>query len=121
MGHEGPVTALAVVETPDGPMIASGSDDGTIRLWDGRTGAPGPVLEGHEGVVTALAVVETPDGPKIASGSSDRTIRLWDPVLGSLAAHFVFDVAVSSLSQAGRSRIAVGCTDGGVHMMTIRP
>jgi WD40 repeat protein len=58
--------------------LASGSVDGTIRLWDVARGAEDARLEGHPDAVMALCVL--PDG-RLASGSADRTIRLWDVAL----------------------------------------
>jgi WD40 repeat protein len=60
--------------------LASGGDDGTIRVWevDGRLrplrGAL--VLKGHDSPVRCLAW--HPDGRRLASGGDDRTVRLWD-------------------------------------------
>ena len=82
-GHTGGVTALAVL--PDGRAL-SGSEDGTLRLWDLASGES-RVLAGHTGGVTALAVL--PDG-RALSGSDDGTLRLWDLASGEsrvLAGH----------------------------------
>jgi WD40 repeat protein len=73
-GHSDWVSALCVL--PDG-RLASGSSDGTIRLWDMVRGAEAARLEGHSDWVTVLCVL--PDG-RLASGSDDGTIRLWDVV-----------------------------------------
>jgi WD40 repeat protein len=73
-GHSGSVMAVAF--SPDGKRIASGSDDGTIKLWDAATGEPQKTLAGHSAWVTAVAF--SPDGKRIASGSNDGTIKLWD-------------------------------------------
>jgi WD40 repeat protein len=65
------------------PVIASGGEDRTIRLWDARTSEPiGAPLEGHIDHVTSAAFGMIDGRPVIASGSRDRTIRLWDARTG---------------------------------------
>jgi WD40 repeat protein len=56
-------------------ILASGSRDETVRLWDVATGYPRATLTGHGGWVTAVAF--SPDGTMLASGSYDRTVKLW--------------------------------------------
>jgi WD40 repeat protein len=62
-------------------VVASGSYDKTVRLWDAVTGAPLQTLEGHSGWVMSVAF--SPDGKVVASGSYDKTVRLWDAVTGA--------------------------------------
>ena len=71
----------SVVFSPDGKILASGSYDNTVKLWDVATGASLSTLEGHEYVVYSVAF--SPDGKTLASGSSDRTIKLWDVATGA--------------------------------------
>ena len=64
-----------------GERIVTAGADGTIRLWDGRTGrALGLPWRGHAGPVTRVAF--TPDGSRVLSGGKDGSVRLWDVVSG---------------------------------------
>jgi WD40 repeat protein len=62
--------------TPDSRILATASYDGTLKLWDTRSGEALRTLSGHQSLVLSLAV--SPDGNTLASGSNDNTIKLWD-------------------------------------------
>jgi WD40 repeat protein len=66
-----------VVFSPDGKALASGGEDGAIRLWDPALGKSlGEPFSGHHGIINSVAF--SPDGMLLASGGDDGTIRLWD-------------------------------------------
>ena len=61
--------------SPDGSMLASGSRDNTIRLWDVETHDVLHTITEHEDDVWTVAF--SPDGKTLASGGGD-TVSLWD-------------------------------------------
>ncbi|MFN6028589.1 MAG: helix-hairpin-helix domain-containing protein, partial [Dolichospermum sp.] len=72
-GHSYSVNSVAY--SPDGQILASGSGDDTIKLWNVNTGNLLQTLEGHFNSVTSVAY--SPDGQTLASGSWDKTIKIW--------------------------------------------
>jgi WD40 repeat protein len=79
-GHTDHVRAVAW--SPDGAMLASGSDDLTLIIWDTRTGEPLRTSRANaDGGWTISCVAWSPDGTKIAS-CSGTTVFLWDAETG---------------------------------------
>jgi len=68
--------------SPDGRMLASPSEDKTIRLWDAETGECLRTIKGHTRLICSVAF--NPEGGSVASGSDDATIKLWDAATGRL-------------------------------------
>ena len=66
----------SVTFSPDAGLIAAGSDDNTVRLWDLQAKKLVHQFNGHAGLVTSVAF--SPDGRLITSVSYDKTLRLWD-------------------------------------------
>ena len=62
-------------------LLASGSDDNTVRLWDKNSGNQLRSLTGHTSWVMAVAF---DSNYMLASGSNDKTIKLWDKNSGGL-------------------------------------
>ncbi len=79
-GHKNYIRCLSY--SPDSRIIASGSNDQTIRLWDVETGKHIRTLIGHESDITELSF--SPDGSTLISVSSDMTINFWDITSGEL-------------------------------------
>jgi len=78
--HGGRATSVAI--SPDGKLLASGSDDATIKLWDIAKGSLLFTLNSHTSYVWGLDF--SPDGTVLASASDDNTIKLWSVSNGSL-------------------------------------
>jgi WD40 repeat protein len=116
-GHRGAVTTVTF--SPDDRLLASGSADKTVKLWDAATGKEVRSLEGHTGRVTALAFA--PDGKRLATASADQTVRMWDTATGEqllcLEGHQGVVTSVA-FSPDGRS-IASGSEDKSVRLWVV--
>ncbi len=74
-----------VAFSPDGKILATGVEDGTIKLWDASAGSLVRTLRDHHnrGAVTGLAY--SPDGKTLASiGFTGQSITVWDAASGDL-------------------------------------
>jgi WD40 repeat protein len=67
--------AVSIAFSPDSQIMATGSLDGTLRLWEIAGGRMLMEVSGHYGQIQRLAF--TPDGTSLVSGSQDGTILRW--------------------------------------------
>jgi len=80
-GHTEFITAVKY--SPDGTLIASGSNDNTIKIWDAINGGSAKLnLVGHTNTVSSVAF--SPDGKRLASTSWDGAVKIWNPISGKL-------------------------------------
>jgi WD40 repeat protein/transcriptional regulator with XRE-family HTH domain len=133
MTHDDGVTSVAF--SPNGNYVASGSEDGTARVWEVATGKEvarmtHPRRENSHRSSSADSVDFSPDGKYIVSGSSDKTARVWEVGTGKEIArmthdHYVLSVAfspngnyVASGSEDGTARVWEAMTGKEVARMT---
>lgn len=78
IAENGPMDAgvTSVSVSPDGVLLAAGSLDTVVRIWDARTGQLLDKLRGHKDSVYSVAF--SPDGAFLVSGSLDKTLKMWD-------------------------------------------
>ncbi|HAZ47338.1 MAG TPA: hypothetical protein DDW76_16615 [Cyanobacteria bacterium UBA11369] len=101
-GHLDTVTTVAFSPTPT--ILATGSADNTVKIWQSDTGKLIRTLLGHSDTVNCVAFSPNNNGetpPLIASGSGDKTIKIWHldtgKLIHSLTGHSVtvFSIAFS--------------------------
>jgi WD40 repeat protein len=79
-GHGDPVNSVAFSQ--DSKLLASASDDTTVKIWDTSTGSLQQTLEGHSDPVKSVAFSQ--DSKLLASASDNTTVKIWDASTGSL-------------------------------------
>lgn len=113
-GHEGAIYALAI--SPDGKILASGSDTGGVYLWDlPARRLQGEVLTPQESLGEVYQLAFSPDGNILATGYRKGEIILWDvatrqPSVEILRGHS--DVISSLVFSADGQTLASGSDDG---------
>ena len=98
----GIATYNALAFSPDGTLLATGTGEGDVRIWETNSGNLLQTLTGH--IYAVRYVLFSPDGTMIASGASDNTARVWQVSNGINMAKYriktdVRDIAWSPDSQ----------------------
>lgn len=106
-------TVRALAFRPDGLMLASGSDDQIIRLWDPSTGQLMRSLHEHRDGIYGLCFWPTRE--VMISASSDKTLRVWGlesgQQLGVLMGH---RLKVSGIAISADGAYMASCSNGSV-------
>lgn len=68
--------------SPNGKLIATASEDGTIKIWSARTALLVRTIVGHEGAVRSCHFAK--DSRALVSCGVDKTIRIWDTFIGEM-------------------------------------
>lgn len=72
-GHSDGVLSLAF--SPSGALLASGSEDNTVKIWKMPDALDVKTIPAHSGNVTSVAFF--PDGNSLASAGWDKTVKVW--------------------------------------------
>ncbi|MFF5075932.1 P-loop NTPase fold protein [Actinoplanes sp. NPDC000266] len=122
-GHEGPVRCLAKVLRPgERNSLLSAGADGTVRIWDTRTGSK--TLVEHDGLVLELMVLDMPDGRQLmVSTGEDGCVNYLDlnaiEVSGQIDSDLTAVSALCAVKSDGVVHAAMGGSDGGIRLADI--
>ena len=121
-GHSQDVRSVAV--SPDGLAIASGSFDGTIKIWNLETGTLIRTLTGHSDageIVSSVAIA--PNGTLLVSSSNGfgGTIKIWNLATGELLSTIPgTSLGISSIAISPDSKLlASGSEDGNIYLWNL--
>ncbi|WP_283137121.1 trypsin-like peptidase domain-containing protein [Rhizohabitans arisaemae] len=78
-GHTGGVNAVCAFTFDRRTLLATGGDDGTVRIWDPTTSHPIANLTGHTSGIRTVCAFTANDRTLLATTGYDRTVRIWDP------------------------------------------
>ncbi|TEY23585.1 hypothetical protein BOTCAL_1463g00010 [Botryotinia calthae] len=86
-GHSDCVSSVAF--SANSELLASASEDYTIKIWDAATGILQQTLEGHSELIKSIAF--SANSKLLVSAAEDDTIKIWDIVIGTLQQTFEGD------------------------------
>ena len=111
--HEDWIIAVAAGKLGGREVVASGSTDGTVWVWDLRKAQPVcPPLAADGGSVVALGFVQLGRWGGVVTASRGDTIQLWDPRSGVCLQSVRLPIQVMSLSCMANGQIVAGGVGG---------
>ena len=115
-GHDNIVVCCAFSPISNS-LLASGSYDESIRLWDARSGKAVRAIGGHSDPVTS--VVFNASGTHLATSSYDGLVRIWDVASGQLLRTIQYDGTppVTNVCYSPNSRYLLVSTVDGYHRL----
>jgi WD40 repeat protein len=118
-GHSDPIYSIAVA--PGGRLVATGSFDRSIKLWDLATGTEARSLGGKNGHQNqVLSVAFSPAGDVLASGGSDNVVKLWDLPSAKPAATFAHTSAATRAAAAPDNKtVVIAYADGAIKLWSL--
>ncbi|HEY1600046.1 MAG TPA: c-type cytochrome domain-containing protein [Pirellulales bacterium] len=113
-----PESVAAITVSADGKWLATGGNDGQVKLWDATQGAAARTLSGHTAGITSL--VFSADGARLFSGSLDKSVRCWQVADGAAQGGISVPAAVNAVAiMADGSQIAAGGADNLIRVWNI--
>ena len=98
--HDNPVTSIAF--NPEGRLMATGSEDGTVWIWDvGPRFTAKPLVRLPDHTAQVMSVTFSADGKRLATVAADNQTRIWD--ISSLSEYLVLRDEVERIYRSSKS------------------
>ncbi len=105
-GHTGQVNSISF--NPNGKVLATASDDNTVKLWNTTSHKEITTLIGHIDKVNSVSF--SPDGKVLATGSVDKTVKLWDTSTYKEITTLKYEQEVRGISFSPNGKILAAAT-----------